>query len=1072
MVDSAAHLLYGAVAEALRPHVYGHKGGTAMVPGTRPNSSTGLALILVFGLLTAACQSAMSVEEAKQVPAHAPIAPPPRTVTEIIGILDRQGTDTPIAHLADASPPSSARVDALADFYVERGLAAGRIGRARQELDDLHKATEYFLQTVSPVEWIYRILALAEERDGNYFRYLRYLGMSMRGPWSVWQNDQLAIGYASIGDVRAAEVFLAEATRWYGSGPWLWSWTWITDRGFMHALAKAVLLDATGRHVEAEAVARKVIAWLVADREGARSPWAPTVDEVHAFLARALIRQGRLLEAESEAREAALGALATQQGRYSPHTAWMLRSLVWVLLEQGRYREAETLARAVIEIFEKTDVAPDSLRVATARADLARALELQGRDEESLGAYEVIRAGLRRDPESLEQFFRGNVPYAELLVKAGRVDQGLEMLGVALERSKRLVGETHRETAEIRGSLAQAYAAKGDSRRALHEFREASVGLAARVPDLDAEPTAARQRLVGILSSYIELLAAIEGSPLAREAGIDAIAESFRVADIARVGTVQRALGANAARAAARSPALAELVRVQQDANRKIRALYEELANTLSEPSDRANEKVAELRRRIEASRRILDALTVRIEKEFPAYAELVDPKPVTVDQARAMLRPGEALIATLVTKDRTFVWAMSRSGPVAFTAAPMSAKAIENTVATLRRALEPQAKTLEGIPEFDLVAAHRLYRALLEPVRHGWQDARSLLVVANGPLGQLPLALLPTGPTKLPPESGAIFANYRQVPWLVRRHAVTTLPSVASLAALRTIPPGDPNRRSFVGFGDPYFSREQATLAAEEHVTVTSTREAPPRDVVALTKRAVPIRLRGLSAAFPSSQLAKLPRLPETAEEIRDLAGATNADLVRDVILGARANEKAVKTLDLTRYRIVAFATHGLVPGDLEGLTQPALALSSPDVADVEGDGLLTMDKILSLRLDADWVVLSACNTASGQGAGSEAVSGLGRAFFYAGARALLVSNWPLETTSARALTTDLFRRQQHSPGVSRAHALQQTMNWLIDHGESVDAATGKTAFSYAHPIFWAPFTLIGDGDGRASVR
>jgi CHAT domain-containing protein len=192
----------------------------------------------------------------------------------------------------------------------------------------------------------------------------------------------------------------------------------------------------------------------------------------------------------------------------------------------------------------------------------------------------------------------------------------------------------------------------------------------------------------------------------------------------------------------------------------------------------------------------------------------------------------------------------------------------------------------------------------------------------------------------------------------------------------------------------------------------------------------------------------------------------------VRDVILGARANEKAVKTLDLTRYRIVAFATHGLVPGDLEGLTQPALALSSPDVADVEGDGLLTMDKILSLRLDADWVVLSACNTASGQGAGSEAVSGLGRAFFYAGARALLVSNWPLETTSARALTTDLFRRQQHSPGVSRAHALQQTMNWLIDHGESVDAATGKTAFSYAHPIFWAPFTLIGDGDGRASVR
>jgi CHAT domain-containing protein len=1039
----------------------------------RPISWTSLALTVVFGLLAPACQSTMSVEQARQASTamtHVPFAPPPRTVTDIIGILDQQqGPDSQVAlrKLADASPPPG-RVEALADFYLERGLAAGRIGRARQELDDLNKATEYFLQTVSPVDWIYRTLALAEERDGNYFRYLRYLRMSMEarivrgsGGSLLWPNSRLAIGYASIGDVGAAEVVLTEAARSYGS----------PNRSITYALAEAVLLDSTGRHAEAEAVARKVIAKAVVGREPGEDQWAPTVDEVHALLARILIRQGRLLEAESEARQAALGALA-KRGRYSPHTAWMLRSLVWVLLEQGRYREAETLARAVIDIFEKTETAPDSLRVATARADLATALERQGRDEESLGVYEVIRAGLRRDPESLEQFFGGNVPYAELLVKTGRIEQGLEMLGVALERSKRLVGETHRETAEIRGSLAQAYAAKGDTRRALHEFQEASVRLAARVPDIDGEPTAASQRLVGILSSYIGLLAAIEGTPLAREAGIDSIAESFRVADIARVGTVQRALGANAARAAARSPALAEVVRAQQGAKRKIRALYEELADILSEPGDRAQGKVAELRSRIEASRRLLDTLTVRIEKEFPAYAELIDPKPVTVEQARAMLRPGEALITTLVTTDRTFVWAMSLSGPVAFAAAPMNATAIEESVATLRKALEPQARTVGDIPEFDLAMAHRLYRAILEPARSGWQDARSLLVVAHGSLGQLPMALLPTSPVTLAPESSAIFSNYRRVPWLVRSHAVTMLPSVASLATLRTIPPGDPSRHSFVGFGDPYFSREQAALAAQEQMMASSTSEAPPRDVVALTTRAVPIRLRGLSAVFRSSQLAKLPRLPETAEEIRDLAAATNADPVRDVILGARANETAVKTLDLRRYRVVAFATHGLVPGDLDGLTKPALALSAPDVADVDGDGLLTMDEILSLQLNADWVVLSACNTARGQGAGAEAVSGLGRAFFYAGARALLVSHWPVETTSARALTTDLFRRHQEDPKVTRAQALQQTMNWLIDRGTFVDAVSGQTVFSYAHPIFWAPFTLIGDGSGDIAAR
>ena len=434
------------------------------------------------------------------------------------------------------------------------------------------------------------------------------------------------------------------------------------------------------------------------------------------------------------------------------------------------------------------------------------------------------------------------------------------------------------------------------------------------------------------------------------------------------------------------------------------------------------------------------------------------------------MLRPDEALIATLVTGDRTFVWAVPPSGPVAFAAAPIGAKELERTVATLRKALEPRATTLGDIPDFDLALAYRLYGKLLEPVRSAWQDERRLLVVAHGPLGQVPLVLLPTKSVTLPVASGVTFAHYRQVPWLVRSHAVTMLPSVSSLGTLRTIPPGDPSRRSFVGFGDPYFSREQAAAAQEEATRVAaaegpSRSQSRPAELTALTTRAIPIAFRSSPQVFDSAQLAKLPRLPDTADEIRSLASASNADPARDVFLGARANEQSVMALDLARYRVVAFATHGLVPGDLDGLTQPALALSAPDVAGIDGDGLLTLDKILALRLNADWIVLSACNTASGQGAGAEAVSGLGRAFFYAGARALLVSHWPVETTSARALTTDLFRRQQKDPGINRAQALQHTMNWLIDQGTFVDVASGEPIFSYAHPIFWAPFALVGDG-------
>ena len=158
-------------------------------------------------------------------------------------------------------------------------------------------------------------------------------------------------------------------------------------------------------------------------------------------------------------------------------------------------------------------------------------------------------------------------------------------------------------------------------------------------------------------------------------------------------------------------------------------------------------------------------------------------------------------------------------------------------------------------------------------------------------------------------------------------------------------------------------------------------------------------------------------------------------------------------------------FATHGLIPGELDGFNQPALALSSPEIEGVEGDGFLTVEKILGLKLDADWVVLSACNTAAGEGAGAEAVSELGRAFFYAGARALLVTHWPVETKSARRLTTDLFRRST-SQNLSRSEALRQAMTNMIVAGQKTGPG-GAGIEAYAHPLFWAPYTIIGDGGG-----
>ena len=708
-------------------------------------------------------------------------------------------------------------------------------------------------------------------------------------------------------------------------------------------------------------------------------------------------------------------------------------------------------------------VSDDSLLFVKTRVQLAESLAGMGRWRDALAEFEGVEKDLAGSPDTFRQLVAGNVSWGLALLKVGRADDAHAVIAEAVRHTSALYGESHYSSAETRGFLAMTDAARGMGKRALEGFTGAMPVLLAEVSEGGGETkdVAARTgRLRLILESYLALLTDVRATALEREAGLDAAAEAFRLADVARSASVRQALAASAARATVRGSGLAQLIRREQDAGKQIESLYGLLNNALNLGEDqRSPDSLGELRTRIDRLRQARRTLRQEIENRFPEYAALVNPKPATVEQARAALRPGEALIATYVGEDRTYVWAIPEQGSVAFAAADIGREDLADTVALLRSALEPNAQTLGDIPDFDVAAAYDLYELLLKPVEAGWKRAKSLLVVAHGALGYLPPSLLPTAPVELVSESGALFSNHRDVPWLARSHAVTMLPSVASLATLRGLPSGAPDRKAFAGFGDPLFSAEQA---------------AHPVKVVALTSRGLrtrglPVRLRAApkTAAMDSAGLAQLPRLPDTADEVRSIAVALKADLTKDVFLGERADEAAVKAMDLSVYKVIAFATHGLVPGDLDGLTQPALALSSPMVTGGKEDGLLTMGEILGLKLDADWVVLSACNTGSGQGAGAEAVSGLGRAFFYAGTRALLVSNWPVETTSSKALTTDLFRRQAADAGLSRAQALRQAMLVMIDGGGYVDPESGKMVFAYAHPLFWAPFSLIGDGGG-----
>ena len=200
------------------------------------------------------------------------------------------------------------------------------------------------------------------------------------------------------------------------------------------------------------------------------------------------------------------------------------------------------------------------------------------------------------------------------------------------------------------------------------------------------------------------------------------------------------------------------------------------------------------------------------------------------------------------------------------------------------------------------------------------------------------------------------------------------------------------------------------------------------------------------------------LPQLPGTRKETQQIASELRADPA-DVRLGLNATETAVKQAKLDQYRIIYFATHGLVTGDLELFAktkaEPALALSMPEKPDDLDDGLLTASEIAQLKLDADWVVLSACNTAAEDKPGAEALSGLARAFFYSGARSLIVSHWNVDDEAAAKLMIGTFRAFSRDAKLSHAEALRQSILAMID--------TAKSDVE-ADPRLWGPFVVVGE--------
>jgi CHAT domain-containing protein len=1026
----------------------------------------------------AACQSPQQAA----APAAAPTASfepgtpvfvaPPRTVNDLIDILEREQPDpAKVAErirVADGAVPDDLAPAERADRLYRRSVAAKQLGRMAQRLADMQAAVAAAEQGnvgANDMRRLYlRQLDDAYGQSGLRLERLEVLNRELAlSEQANLVNGQIATLRSRIGtftalgrDDEATRDF--ERMRAIRTNLGKMSPRGQADVGRMFAGAEAQLLRARGRYRDAEPLQRKA----VQQAEAMLSPAEPTPldlqlrDEEIRVYAIVLRQLGRTAESEAEARRS-LSNVLRRIGKDSTEAAYAVSVLARTVLVQGRIADAERLNRAAVDILERIGHGPGSLDLALARSDLAEVLVQADKPADAAAMFASAVTVVADQPE-LARRIENNIDYARALIETGRPDAALAIAQRSIERRTQLYGAGSYSVAEARAVSAIALFKLNDRPGAIAAFRAA-------MPVLLGQPTYSsesadsprRKTLQWLFGRFLDLLSN-GGRGIPDAADLDA---AFQIADASHGQVVQEALSAAASRAPSLDPGLVQVIRTEQDARLQSTALEATLSNLLALPAEqRRADDVARLRQRLNELRTELGARRREIEQRYPAYARLTHPRPPTLEAARAVLKPGEALIVTAVTDVRTYVWAVPQSGAPAFAAVTLSANDITQRVARLRTAFEARSGRVAELAPFDVATAHELYRALFEPVKPGWQGARSLLVVSDGALAQLPPSVLVTRPAARAPERGdeAPFASYRAVPWLAREAAITQLPSVAALAALRALPPSSGTRQAFIGFGDPWFNLAQATAA-------TTQVAALPSDEIALRGGALRFRSAAQTETLASAELGNLPRLPDTVEELRGIARALGADLAKDVLIGASANERAVKTTNLADRRVVAFATHGLVPGDLNGLTQPALALSAPQVANVEGDGLLTMDEILGLKLNADWVVLSACNTAAGEGAGAEALSGLGRAFFYAGTRALLASNWPVETRAARALTTDLFRRQAADAALARAEALRQAELALIDGPGFVDAASAKTVFSYAHPIFWAPFSLVGDG-------
>ena len=828
----------------------------------------------------------------------------------------------------------------------------------------------------------------------------------------------------------------------------------------------ATILTSLGRFEDAEVLLRRALAL-----DEQTSPQGEQVAGDLNNLGFNLDYQDRFKDAEAFFRRA-LTLTRQLSNAGNSKVAGVLTNLAYNLDAQHRYREAEPFYRSALRIYQSNP--NDQAMIATALDNLGVNLDKEG---EHVIAEAFHREAIRVFEGSVgsghPDFAASINNLAACLDSQGRHLDAEKLFERALTVNTARLGSSHPTTAATLMNLAleelrlsQHQQAQKHAEQALTARLELQTSLAPSSPTATMET----YRTVSTTAAFLYARAAWGNRRSTGPIPRAQIEKAFEAAQSIRVSSSADALASASARTAAEraggGPTLAEW----STAMSEVAKLDADISASAAIGSPRDSLRIELLAKRDVAWTRAKE-VEAQLKTKFPRYFDLLQPQPITLSELQSttageqpLLKDNEVLVlltpgsGQMPAGNRNgFVFAISRTA-VAWSEIRLSPEVLRNTIRELHQELERGGITAVGGRHspgiaFDRNASFRLYEALFggPSIKAVVSRKERWILVPQGSLVSLPFATLVT---QKPPENrdgDYDPAALRATSWLGLEKILAEVPSVSALKIQRLLVHyrPDPQTTPFFGVGDPAYTGKADTDSCD-----SDGHSMPLGD----NSKYVRSGVANLAA------LHSLPCLPSSASEIRGIAESLNAGR-NSYVLQLDATEEEIRRRNsdhsLRRAEVIAFATHGLIAGDLpDSLAEPALALTPPDLPlgetpSPDNDGLLTASEVATLDLNARFVILSACDTASGE-RDDDGLSGLARAFFYAGAESLLVSHFAVFDEAARRLTTATIRyskeQQLHTP-----EALRKAMIDLVH-----DHAMDRFGASYAQPSQWAPFIAI----------